>query len=253
MMTFRGVLPLLFLFGVVLSASARESYAESLTGEKEKERFRVLREAMVRDQIEEPADYREPVRDKRVLEAMRMVPRHFFVPEGNVRQAYQDRPIPIGYGQTISQPYIVALMTAMLRILPEHRVLEVGTGSGYQAAILSVLAREVYTVEIIRALGEKAAERLKRLGYGKVGVKIGDGYYGWKEHAPYDAIIVTCAATLIPNPLIRQLRPGGRMCIPVGARYSIQSLTLIEKTMTGKVTMRKTLPVRFVPLTRDIR
>ncbi|MFO7459369.1 MAG: protein-L-isoaspartate(D-aspartate) O-methyltransferase, partial [Desulfatiglandales bacterium] len=171
-----------------------------------------------------------------------------FVNAEQIPRAYGDHPLPIGFGQTISQPYIVALMTAMLEISPEHRVLEVGTGSGYQAAILSALVEEVYTVEIIEPLGTQAADRLKGLGYENVHVKTGDGYFGWEEKAPFDRIIVTCAASLVPPPLLRQLKPGGKMCIPVGSRYTVQYLTMVEKSPEGSVTMRKTIPVRFVPL-----
>jgi protein-L-isoaspartate(D-aspartate) O-methyltransferase len=144
-------------------------------------------------------------------------------------------------------------MTEILDVKPEHEVLEVGTGSGYQAAILSHLVQQVYTLEIVGALGEQAAERLRRLNYGNVQVEVADGYYGWKEHSPFDRIIVTAAATLVPPPLLRQLRPGGKMCIPVGGQYTVQNLTLIEKSEEGRVTMRKMLPVRFVPLTRTLR
>ena len=228
-------LPLPGASGVVLGAPADE------------ERFRTLREAMVRDQIAEPRDYREPVRDQRVLGAMRSVPRHLFVAPQDLPRAYGDHPLPIGHGQTISQPYIVALMTEMLQMEPGHRVLEVGTGSGYQAAILSFITPEVYTVEIIEALALPAAERLRTLGYTTVKVKAGDGYYGWGEHAPFDRILVTCAATLVPPPLLQQLRPGGKMCIPVGAQYAVQVLTMVEKAESGSISMRKSLPVRFVP------
>ena len=221
--------------------------------EDEEARFRRLREDMVRHQISHPPDFREPVRDRQVLDAMGAVPRHKFVPAGDIHRAYGDFPIPIGFGQTISQPYIVALMTEMIEVQPEHRVLEVGTGSGYQAAILSHLVREVYTVEIITALVEQAQKRLKRLGYQNVRVKAGDGYYGWEEQAPFDRVIVTCAATLVPPPLLKQLGPGGVMCIPVGGQYRIQHLTLVKKSETGQITLRKMLPVRFVPLTRTLR
>ena len=219
----------------------------ALAGPDDDERFRTLREAMVRDQIEHPRDYRDPVRDRRVLEAMRTVPRHLFVAPQDIPRAYEDHPLPIGHGQTISQPYIVALMTEMLRVEPGHRVLEVGTGSGYQAAILSLITDEVYTVEIVEALALPAAARLKSLGYGKVRVKTADGYLGWEEYAPFDRILVTCAAPLVPPPLLRQLRPGGKMFIPLGAQYAVQVLTLVEKAEDGSVSMRKTLPVRFVP------
>jgi len=221
--------------------------------DKEETRFRLLRERMVKDQISDPARYRSPVRDKDVLAAMLTVPRHLFVRKQNISIAYGDHPIPIGYGQTISQPYIVALMTEMLKVKPEHKVLEVGTGSGYQAAILSPLVKEVYTVEIVKTLGQQAAARLQRLNYKNVHVKIADGYYGWKEHAPFDRIIVTCAATLVPPPLLKQLKPGGKICIPVGSQYAVQYLTMVEKSEAGTITMRKTLPVRFVPFTRILR
>jgi protein-L-isoaspartate(D-aspartate) O-methyltransferase len=218
--------------------------------EKEQERFRLLRDAMVREQIAKPPDYRDPVKDDKVLEAMRKVPRHLFVPPSSVSIAYGDFPIPIGHGQTISQPYIVALMTEMLQVNPEHRVLEIGTGSGYQAAVLSALVEGVYTIEIIKPLALQAEERLKGLGYLNVQVKVADGYHGWEERAPFDRIIVTCASTFVPPPLLRQLKPGGKMCIPVGAQYAVQYLTMVDKSGEGTITMRKTLPVAFVPLTR---
>jgi protein-L-isoaspartate(D-aspartate) O-methyltransferase len=213
--------------------------------------FRLLRERMVKEQIAEAPDFRDPVKDPRVLWAMRTVPRHQFVEKKLQSAAYGDFPLPIGYGQTISQPYVVALMTEMLELKPDQRVLEVGAGSGYQAAILSLLAKEVYTIEIVEALAIQAEERLRRLGYANVRVKVGDGYYGWEEAAPFDRIVVTCAASLVPPPLLKQLKPGGKMCIPVGAAYSVQYLTMIEKSETGAITMRKSIPVRFVPLTRS--
>jgi len=221
------------------------------TEDHDEDTFRVLREKMVREQISDPPDYRDPVNDSKVLKAMRTVPRHLFVRPKDTARAYWDHPIPIGYGQTISQPYIVALMTEMLEVRPDHKVLEVGTGSGYQAAILSPLVQEVYTVEIVRPLGEAAAERLGRLNYENVRVKVADGFYGWKEHAPFDRIIVTCAATIVPPPLIQQLKPGGKMCIPVGGQYTVQYLTMVEKSESGEITMRKSIPVRFVPFTRE--
>ncbi|MBN2033358.1 MAG: protein-L-isoaspartate(D-aspartate) O-methyltransferase [Deltaproteobacteria bacterium] len=213
--------------------------------------FRILRHDMVRRQIEEPPGFRDPVQDNRVLSAMRAVPRHLFVNAKDISRAYGDHPLPIGYGQTISQPYIVALMTKMLEVKSEHRVLEVGTGSGYQAAILSALVKQVYTVEIVEPLGKQAADRLKRLGYENIHVKIGDGYFGWEEKAPFDRIIVTCAATLVPSPLLRQLKPGGKMCIPVGGQYTVQYLTTVEKPQEGAITMKKSIPVRFVPLVQQ--
>jgi protein-L-isoaspartate(D-aspartate) O-methyltransferase len=239
--------------GIRLSAALILVAYAAARAEAGEDRFERLRALMVREQIERPPDYRTPVRDRRVLGVMRAVPRHLFVDPADRDLAYGDHPIPIGYGQTISQPYIVALMTEMLEVRPDHRVLEVGTGSGYQAAILAGLVREVYTVEIVRALAEKAEKRLARLNCDHVHVRTGDGYFGWEDHAPFDRIIVTCAASLIPPPLIRQLRPGGRKCIPVGGQYAIQYLTLVEKSEDGRVTMRKELPVRFVPLTRSVR
>jgi len=226
---------------------------EVWAGQEEEARFLRLREAMVKRQISEPPDYRTPVRDKKVLEAMGTVPRHLFVREKDVFSAYNDHPLPIGYGQTISQPYIVAFMTEMLELEPQHKVLEVGTGSGYQAAVIAHLVEDVYTVEIVRALAKEASERLWRLNYRNVRVKTADGYFGWEEHAPFDRIIVTAAATLVPPPLLQQLKPGGKMCIPVGGQYTVQYLTLVEKSLEGTITMRKVLPVRFVPLTREVR
>jgi protein-L-isoaspartate(D-aspartate) O-methyltransferase len=184
-----------------------------------------------------------------VLEAMGIVPRHQFVPEGVRPQAYADRPLAIGYGQTISQPFIVALMTDLLRVGPNDVVLEIGTGSGYQAAVLARLAREVHTIEIVPPLAEAAAQRLQRLGYANVATRLGDGYYGWREAAPFDAIIVTAAASQIPPPLIQQLKPGGRMVIPVGAPFALQHLVLVDLDGDRKVRTRQLLPVQFVPLT----
>lgn len=187
--------------------------------------------------------------DPRVMEAVAAVPRHEFVPAGQKALAYFNRPLPIGHGQTISQPYIVAVMTDLLRLSPTSKVLEVGTGSGYQAAILSELADKVFTIEIIQPLGEQARKRLARLGYDNVRVRIGDGYYGWEEEAPFEAIVVTAAASHVPPPLIRQLKPGGVMVIPVGSPFMTQELLLVEKQEEEKSTIRQILPVRFVPLT----
>jgi len=188
--------------------------------------------------------------DQSVLDAMSAVPRHEFVPPGLTARAYADTPLPIGFGQTISQPYIVAEMTRRLQLKPTSRVLEIGTGSGYQAAVLSEFTRHVYTIEIIKPLADSASARLKRLGYDVVHVRHGDGYYGWVEKGPFDAIIVTAAAGEIPPPLIRQLAPGGRMIIPVGPVFATQSLMLLTKDRQGKVRSRNIMSVRFVPLTR---
>ena len=209
------------------------------------------REWMVKRQIDAEGitDGRIGVKNKSVLEAMRRVLRHEFVPERFRSRAYTDMPWPIGYDQTISQPYIVAYMTELLDPKKEHKVLEVGTGSGYQAAVLAELVNHVYTIEIIKELGESAEKRLKRLGYKNVTVKIGDGYFGWEEHAPYDAIIVTAAPDHIPPLLIHQLKPGGTLCIPVGGRFRVQTLTLVQKTESGSIMTRQIMPVRFVPLT----
>ena len=188
--------------------------------------------------------------DPRVMSAMRTIPRHHFVPAELRSAAYANRPLPIGHGQTISQPYIVALMTDLLRTQPTDVVLEIGTGSGYQAAVLSPLVKQVYSVEIIAPLAQQAKTRLQTLGYKNVIPRHADGYNGWKEAGPFDSIIVTAAATHIPPPLIQQLKPGGRMIIPVGGPFATQSLMLVEKTAAGKVRTRQVLPVRFVPLTR---
>ncbi len=185
----------------------------------------------------------------KVLAAMRNVPRHEFVPRDKRRIAYTDQPLPIGYGQTISQPYIVAYMTEVLSLDADDRVLEIGTGSGYQAAVLAEITDEVYTIEIIDELAESARERLNRLGYGSVQVKNGDGYYGWEEHAPFDAIIVTAAAGHVPSPLIKQLAPGGRIIIPIGGVYQVQQLTLLEKSAEDEMHSRQLMSVRFVPFT----
>ena len=184
-----------------------------------------------------------------VLTALGNVPRHEFVPWMERNWAYRNEPLPIGYGQTISQPYIVAVMTDLLDPHPGDRVLEVGTGSGYQAAVLAELVKEVYTIEIIKPLGHAAAERLQTLGYANVTTRIGDGYYGWPDKAPFDGIVVTAAADHVPPPLLAQLKPGGRMVIPVGSRYLTQQLVLITKNKDGTLQTRQLLPVRFVPLT----
>ncbi len=194
------------------------------------------------------AETGRPKLDDKVMTALARVPRHQFVPAGQVPYAYENRPLPIGHGQTISQPYIVALMTDLLEVGRGDKVLEVGTGSGYQAAVLAEMGAQVLTIEIIEPLGRAAAERLKGLGYRQVQVRVGDGYYGWPEEAPFDAIIVTAAASHIPPPLVRQLKPGARMVIPVGAPFLTQHLMLVRKSAEGHVESRQILPVRFVPL-----
>jgi protein-L-isoaspartate(D-aspartate) O-methyltransferase len=209
------------------------------------EDYKERREGMVKQQIE-----KRGVKDVAVLNAMRQVKRHLFVPENSIANAYDDRPLPIGFGQTISQPYIVAYMTEAIKPKPQFKVLEIGTGSGYQAAVLSPIVKEVYTIEIVPQLGNAAASRLKKSGYKNIQVKIGDGYYGWKEHGPFDAIVVTAAAEFVPPPLLEQLKDGGRMIIPIGSPFMTQMLMLIEKK--GKKAVTKSLmPVVFVPFTRE--
>jgi protein-L-isoaspartate(D-aspartate) O-methyltransferase len=190
------------------------------------------------------------ITNDRVLQAMATVPRHEFVPDSLSPRAYEDGPLPIGSGQTISQPYIVALMTELIAPEPMHRVLEVGTGSGYQAAVLAHLVREVYTIELVPELARTATERLARLKYDNVYVRQGDGYRGWPERAPFDAIVVTAGASEIPNPLIEQLQPGGRMIIPVGSRLGSQTLQVVVKNPDGTVSIRDVAAVQFVPLRR---
>ena len=206
-------------------------------------------DAIARDARETGAHTGRPVFAEAVMEAMRSVPREAFVPEGEYAFAYENRPLPIGYGQTISQPYIVALMTDLLEPEPDDVAFELGTGSSYQAAVLAELVAEVYTVEIVPPLAASATERLRTLGYDNVTVRAGDGYHGWPEHAPFDIIVVTAAASHVPPPLIAQLKPGGRMVIPVGSPFLTQHLLLIEKGLDGTVTSRQILPVIFVPLT----
>jgi len=208
----------------------------------EEKTYKIARERMVAQQIEARG-----IEDKRVLEAMRNIPRHKFVSPELEFCAYEDRPLPIECGQTISQPYIVALMTELLELNKEDKVLEVGTGSGYQAAVLSKIVSKVYTIEIFEELGTSAKKRLKDLGYTNVEVKVEDGYYGWPEEAPFDAIIVTCASDHIPPPLIEQLKDGGRMCIPVGNVFQVQNLMLVKKK-GNKISVKNILPVRFVPM-----
>lgn len=189
--------------------------------------------------------------DENVMRSLDTVERHEFVPARQKSFAYENRPLPIGHGQTISQPYIVALMTDLIQPGADDVVLEIGTGSGYQAAILAKLVKHVYSIEIIEALADESAARLKRLGYDNVTTKLADGYYGWEEHAPFDAIVVTAAASHVPPPLVQQLKPGGRMLIPVGGRFMTQQLLLIEKTVDDEVITRQIASVRFVPLTGE--
>jgi protein-L-isoaspartate(D-aspartate) O-methyltransferase len=203
------------------------------------------RETMVREQIAARG-----IRDPRVIEALREVPRHAFIPEPERSRAYDDGPVPIGQGQTISQPYIVALMTELLRPQPGDRVLEVGTGSGYQAAVLARLVSHVYTIELEESLASTAAALLRELKYENITVRTGDGYAGWPEHAPFDIVVVTAAPEQIPQPLIEQLQPGGRLIVPVGPRFNVQQLQLIEKDAAGAIRTRDIAPVMFVPLRR---
>jgi protein-L-isoaspartate(D-aspartate) O-methyltransferase len=215
------------------------------------ENLRKRREDMVKTQIAAPrASGADSVRDSSVLDSMRRTPRDRFVPAELVRYAYDDRPLPIGYGQTISQPYIVAKMTELLEPKREHQVLEIGSGSGYQAAVLSPLVAQVYTIEIIEPLGTAARQRLAALGYKNVEVRVADGYFGWPEKAPFDGIIVTAAANHIPPALIEQLKPGGRMVIPVGNPFQTQMLMLVTKGSKGPhdLKVRNLMPVAFVPL-----
>jgi protein-L-isoaspartate(D-aspartate) O-methyltransferase len=214
------------------------------SGSPPKDPFLGLREKMVTNQI-----ITRGIKDPRVIEAMRKVPRHLFVPADIGESAYDDRPLPIGEGQTISQPYIVAFMTEALNLSPGDNVLEIGTGSGYQAAILAEIAREVYTIEIRPRLGETARERLNEMGYRNISVKIGDGYKGWPEEVPFDAIIVTCAPDEIPKPLVDQLAEGGRMIIPVGERGGVQELVLLKKEK-GTIREKAVMKVLFVPMLR---
>jgi protein-L-isoaspartate(D-aspartate) O-methyltransferase len=203
----------------------------------------------IRAMAEEAGDYVATPISERVLAVMAEVPRHRFIPDEERNAAYYNHPLSIGYGQTISQPYIVALMTDLLRLGEDDTVLEVGTGSGYQAAILAELAGQVYSIEIVAPLAERAAKLLRELGYANVEVKAGDGHAGWPEHAPFDAIIVTAAPDQIPQALIAQLKPGGRMAIPVGEGWFAQELLLVTKGSDGVSHQKNILPVRFVPLT----
>ena len=208
--------------------------------------YEELREAMVKMQIESRG-----VKDEDVLSVMRDVPRHLFIDESLWPKAYSDGPLPIGHGQTISQPYIVAFMTELLRPDTHHMVLEIGAGSGYQAAVLAKLVHHVYTIEIVPELGRNAKATLKRLGYDNISVRVGDGYKGWPEEEPFDRIIVTAAPEKVPEALVDQLKPGGRIVLPVGPRWWGQDLLVIEKDKRGKVVRKNIIPVRFVPMVRQ--
>lgn len=236
----------LFLLSTLVGLSCRDSNAvEEKATPRNDDPYTERRASMVETQI-----VARGVRDPRVLDAMRTVPRHDFVDASQSVQAYEDHPLPIAGNQTISQPYIVALMTELLELAPTETVLEIGTGSGYQSAVLSHLARAVYSIEIVPELARTAAAKLKERGYANVTVKEGDGYRGWPEHAPFDAIIVTAAPERIPQPLLDQLAPGGRMVIPVGGFF--QELKVFTKDQQGRVTEKDILPVRFVPMTGEI-
>ncbi len=229
-------------FRINLIIIASTCYLVSISAQQA---FEKLRRDMVSTQIE----YRG-ISDPATLEAMRSVERHLFVPKNNRGVAYADRAVPIGYGQTISQPYIVAYMTEIISPKPDFKVLEIGTGSGYQAAILAGIVDSVYTIEIIEELGKQASNRLSDLGYKNVVTKIADGYYGWEKRGPFDAILVTAAAAFIPPPLIQQLKPNGTMVIPIGSPFLVQNLMLVNKRK-GKVRTKNLFPVRFVPFTRQ--
>jgi protein-L-isoaspartate(D-aspartate) O-methyltransferase len=231
---------------ILIGAGAIALAADSSAAER-----RALLEEIAWDVRDTAAYLNKRTLDERVMRALERVPRHEFVPPEQRRYAYDNRPLPIGHGQTISQPYIVAIMSDLVEPKPGCRALEVGTGSGYHAAVLAELCEQVNTIEIIEALGSAARARLARLGYRNVEVSVGDGYYGWKERAPFDIIVVTAVASHIPPPLLAQLKPGGRMILPVGSRFTAQQLVLVRKGEDGKVTTRQVLPVIFVPLTGD--
>ena len=218
---------------------------------QEADEYRDARLLMVRQQIASRLGGRNPVTDTAVLRAMETVPRHRFVRPGDVNRAYSDRPLPIGHGQTISQPYVVAAMTELMHVVPGDVVLEIGTGSGYQAAVLAEITDSVYTIEVVEPLGRAAAAAIGRAQL-RQGVRtlVGDGYFGWPDHPPFDGILVTAAASHIPPPLVEQLKPGARMVIPVGAPFQVQSLMLVEKQRDGSVIQWNMGAVRFVPLTR---
>ncbi len=219
----------------------------SLTLSAAEDRYDLRRRQMVEQDIKDRG-----VKDPVVLDVMAKVPRHLFVDPSYWNRAYGDHPLPIGEGQTISQPYVVALMTEALRLRPSDRVLEIGTGSGYQAAVLAGIVKEVYTIEIRKALADKAGKTLADLGYRNVKVKYADGYFGWEEHAPFDAIIITAAANHIPPPLIKQLKEGGRLVVPLGSTIYFQTLTLATKR-NGQLDVEQVCPVAFVPMTGEMQ
>ncbi len=227
---------LIFLMFPLLLILSKDVYGDDKARE---------RNNMVRQQIQGRG-----IRHQATLDAMRNVPRHLYVPYAQRRNAYQDRPLPIGYGQTISQPYIVAYMTEIVDPKPGDKMLEIGTGSGYQAAVLAEIIEEIYSIEIVNPLGEQA-KRILDAQYDNVFVKLADGYHGWDEHAPFDAIVVTAAAEYIPPPLVEQLKEGGRMIIPVGSPFQVQQLMLVEKGKDGEISTRSLMPVRFVPFERE--
>ena len=239
--------------GLVALASAVIPAAGGMIEAQAQDAYELQRRRMVEEIValarESRAATGRATLSERVLAAMAKVPRHDLVPADQKAVAYANRPLPIGLGQTISQPFIVALMTDLMEVKPGDRVLEIGTGSGYQAAVLAELAGTVYTIEIVEPLAREAAGRLKQLGYRNVVAKSGDGYQGWPEHAPFDAIMVTAAPREVPQPLIEQLKPGGRLVVPVGGQATGQELLLIEKKPDGTVVRRNILAVRFVPLT----
>ncbi len=240
-----------FLFVTSLYSLGKEETPQTSKGMErsfqvqQEEAFTRARERMVVSQIEARG-----VRDPKVLAALRKVPRHRFVPLNLEERAYDDTPLPIGYGQTISQPYIVAYMTEVLQLKGGEKVLEIGTGSGYQAAVLAEITTHVYTIEIIPELADRARKALDDTGYGFVRTRKGDGYYGWEEESPFDAIIVTAAAGHVPPPLLNQLKAGGRIVIPLGGPYEVQMLTLVEKGIDSTFRTTQLMPVRFVPFTR---
>ena len=236
-------------FGV--AATAAVGAASCTVSAQERVDFAALRRQMVRDTISEPRDGRPPVLDVRVVDAMGKVERHLFVPEEIREWAYRDSPLGIGWRQTISQPYIVALMTELAEPAPEDKVLEIGTGSGYQAAVLAEIADHVFTIEIVEPLGLRAAAALDAAGYENVTTRIGDGYLGWPDEAPFDAIVVTAAPDHVPQPLVDQLAVGGRLVLPVGPDGGRQELQVLEKQADGSVERTRVIPVRFVPLTRS--